>query len=185
MAVIGDSPDRETDSALVLAVEHATPHVINFMATHDGGPISVAMLRERLDELGIPPMIAHPGDDHDTGIVRIGSTLTVTSDSTRFEAMIAEPRQVARPRPARGDARRSPAVRPGNLPGHARLTLDRGTPRPPRYREGAWRLSMSIANARGDDDGVLARFRRCENALADIGLSPAPATRQLLNRLRR
>lgn len=44
---------------------------------------------------------------------------------------------------------------------------------------------MSIANARGDDDGVLARFRRCENALADIGLSPAPATRQLLNRLRR
>nr|WP_064569850.1 BTAD domain-containing putative transcriptional regulator [Gordonia sp. LAM0048] len=53
------------------------------------------------------------------------------------------------------------------------------------YREAAWRLAMTVAHARGDDDGVVAAYRRCGDALADIGLTPAPATRQLLEQLRR
>lgn len=52
-------------------------------------------------------------------------------------------------------------------------------------REGTWRLAMRIASALGDDDGVIAAFRRCERALAEIGAAPAPSTRRLLELLRR
>jgi ATP/maltotriose-dependent transcriptional regulator MalT/DNA-binding SARP family transcriptional activator len=51
-------------------------------------------------------------------------------------------------------------------------------------RETAWRLAMRIANAVGDDDGVIAAFHGCERALAEIGTAPAASTRQLLETLR-
>jgi DNA-binding SARP family transcriptional activator len=53
------------------------------------------------------------------------------------------------------------------------------------FREAAWRLTMRIANALGDDDGVIRAFQRCERALAQLGTEPAPSTRDLLERLRR
>jgi ATP/maltotriose-dependent transcriptional regulator MalT len=53
------------------------------------------------------------------------------------------------------------------------------------YREAAWRLSMRIAQARGDEDGVLRAYQGCESALADLRAVPAASTRQLLDKLRR
>jgi DNA-binding SARP family transcriptional activator len=53
------------------------------------------------------------------------------------------------------------------------------------FREAAWRLTMRVANALGDDDGVIRAYQRCERALARIGTEPAPTTRELLERLRR
>jgi DNA-binding SARP family transcriptional activator len=53
------------------------------------------------------------------------------------------------------------------------------------YREAAWRLSMRLAAALGDEHGVIRAYRRCEEALAAIGAEPAATTRQLLERLRR
>jgi DNA-binding SARP family transcriptional activator len=53
------------------------------------------------------------------------------------------------------------------------------------YREGAWRLTMRIANALGDDHGVLVAFRSCQEALGPLGIEPSHGTRQLLDRLRR
>lgn len=52
------------------------------------------------------------------------------------------------------------------------------------YREGSWRLLMRIAHALGDDDGVIARYRRCERTLARLGTAPSAATRALLDELR-
>jgi pentatricopeptide repeat protein len=52
-------------------------------------------------------------------------------------------------------------------------------------REGAWRLTMRLAAALGDDDGVIRAYQRCEQALAEVGAAPAPTTRALLERLRR
>ncbi|MCW3004558.1 MAG: transcriptional activator domain protein [Conexibacter sp.] len=52
-------------------------------------------------------------------------------------------------------------------------------------REDAWRLRMEINGALGDDAGVLAAFRDCTAALAELGAEPAPSTRKLLTRLRR
>jgi DNA-binding SARP family transcriptional activator len=53
------------------------------------------------------------------------------------------------------------------------------------YREAAWRLTMRLASALGDEDGVIRAYQRCEQELAAIGASPAPTSRQLLERLRR
>lgn len=52
-------------------------------------------------------------------------------------------------------------------------------------REAAWRLSMRLAEAVGDDARVVAAYRDCDRALAGIGAAPSSATKQLLGRLRR
>ena len=66
MVVVVDSPARENEGDLVMAAEHVTPQAINFMATHARGLICVALLRSRLDELGIGPMVVENSDPHDT-----------------------------------------------------------------------------------------------------------------------
>jgi LuxR family maltose regulon positive regulatory protein len=53
------------------------------------------------------------------------------------------------------------------------------------FREGAHRLEMRIANAIGDEDRVIAAYRRCERRLRELGTAPSPSTRQLLETLRR
>ncbi|MGZ4304353.1 MAG: BTAD domain-containing putative transcriptional regulator [Solirubrobacteraceae bacterium] len=53
------------------------------------------------------------------------------------------------------------------------------------FREGAHRLQMRIANAIGDEDRVIAAYRRCELMLGELGIAPSTSTRQLLNALRR
>jgi DNA-binding SARP family transcriptional activator len=53
------------------------------------------------------------------------------------------------------------------------------------FHEPAWRLAMRIAEAQGDQQGVLRAYRDCEEALGRIDAPPSPATRELLGRLRR
>jgi DNA-binding SARP family transcriptional activator len=53
------------------------------------------------------------------------------------------------------------------------------------YREQAWRLLMRVAAAQGRDDHVVELYRRCESALAPLGLAPARSTRLLVEGLRR
>jgi len=53
------------------------------------------------------------------------------------------------------------------------------------YVEGAWRLEMKIAGAVGNEDRVIAAYRRCERALGELGAEPSSSTRQLLDALRR
>jgi LuxR family maltose regulon positive regulatory protein len=53
------------------------------------------------------------------------------------------------------------------------------------YREAAWRLQMRLAGAVGDEDRVIAAYRRCEQALDRLGTTPSATTRRLLDALRR
>jgi ATP/maltotriose-dependent transcriptional regulator MalT/DNA-binding SARP family transcriptional activator len=53
------------------------------------------------------------------------------------------------------------------------------------YREAAFRLTMRLAAALGDEDGVIRAFQRCERELAAVGAAPTRSTRQLLAQLRR
>jgi len=53
------------------------------------------------------------------------------------------------------------------------------------FEERAWRLTMRIAATRGDYDGALAAFRHCRRTFEEIGATPSPATRRLLDALRR
>lgn len=52
-------------------------------------------------------------------------------------------------------------------------------------REQAWRLLMRVSAAQGLDDHVIDVYRRCESALADVGLTPSSSTRLLMDGLRR
>ena len=53
------------------------------------------------------------------------------------------------------------------------------------YREAAWRLEMRLAQTHGDHDRVIAAYRACESALAELGTEPSPTTTKLLRDLRR
>jgi DNA-binding SARP family transcriptional activator len=53
------------------------------------------------------------------------------------------------------------------------------------FRETAWRLTMRISHALGDDDGVIRAYHACGRALAEVGTRPSRSTDQLLERLRR
>ncbi len=44
---------------------------------------------------------------------------------------------------------------------------------------------MRLASARGDDQGVLRAYQRCEQVLAEVGAEPTATTRQLVGQLRR
>ena len=66
MVVVVDDEDRENEGDLVIAASKATPEVINFMAKYARGLICVPMKGERLDELGIGPMVCDNTDSHCT-----------------------------------------------------------------------------------------------------------------------
>src|SRR5438067_1019939 len=100
MVVVVDSPDRENEGDLVLAAEHVTPEAINFMATHGRGLICVALERGRLDELGIPPMVAHATDPRRTAFHvgvdsrRFATTGISASDRANTIRQLADPASV-------------------------------------------------------------------------------------------
>ena len=66
IVVVVDDPDRENEGDFVVAAERATPEAINFMATHGRGLICMPVIAERLDQLGIPPMVPEKADTHET-----------------------------------------------------------------------------------------------------------------------
>ncbi len=74
MLVVVDDENRENEGDLVMAAEKATPESVNFMARFGRGLICLPMTGERLDELGIPPMVPRPGD-------HMGTAFTVSIDA--------------------------------------------------------------------------------------------------------
>lgn len=58
MVVVVDDYDRENEGDLCLAAEMVTPEAINFMARFGRGLICLSMTGKRLDQLGIPLMVA-------------------------------------------------------------------------------------------------------------------------------
>ncbi len=59
MVVVVDDPDRENEGDLAMAAEKVSPGAINFMARHGRGLICVPMTGDRLDRLGLTPMVSH------------------------------------------------------------------------------------------------------------------------------
>ncbi|MDH5535480.1 MAG: GTP cyclohydrolase II [Betaproteobacteria bacterium] len=53
MVILVDDEDRENEGDLFVAAERATPEVINFMATHGRGLVSLALTEERMRALGL------------------------------------------------------------------------------------------------------------------------------------
>ena len=55
--IIVDDEDRENEGDLTIPAESITPEIINFMATNARGLICVAIEKEYLENLNIPPMV--------------------------------------------------------------------------------------------------------------------------------
>ena len=74
MVIVVDDEDRENEGDLVMAASTATPAMINFMAKYARGLICVPMKGDRLDQLGIGPMVCDNTDAHCTAFtVSVGA----------------------------------------------------------------------------------------------------------------
>lgn len=62
MIILVDNEDRENEGDLIIAAEHCTPEVINFMITNGRGLVCVAMTQRRLDDLGLKLMCPENSD---------------------------------------------------------------------------------------------------------------------------
>ena len=64
--IIVDDETRENEGDLAMAAEKVTPEAINFMAKHARGLICLPIIKQRLDELGIPLMVQDNTSKHST-----------------------------------------------------------------------------------------------------------------------
>jgi 3,4-dihydroxy 2-butanone 4-phosphate synthase / GTP cyclohydrolase II len=66
IVLVVDDADRENEGDFVMAAEKVTPEAINFMVTHGRGIVCLPVTAERLDQLGIPLMVAARPGSHET-----------------------------------------------------------------------------------------------------------------------
>jgi 3,4-dihydroxy 2-butanone 4-phosphate synthase/GTP cyclohydrolase II len=157
MAVVVDDPRRENEGDLVMAARHVTPAAVNFMATHGRGLICVPMLRERLDELHIPPMIDRRTDPRETAFhvgVDLRGQATGISAAERAQTIRALANSSSRAPDFCKPGHVFPlAYRPGGVlerPGHTEASVDLAV----LARAGASAVICEIAA----DDGEMMRL---------------------------
>ncbi len=64
--LVADDADRENEGDLILAAEKMTPEKMAFLLSHTSGTICVSLTGDRLDQLHLPPMVAHNTEAHRT-----------------------------------------------------------------------------------------------------------------------
>ncbi|MFN4121929.1 MAG: bifunctional 3,4-dihydroxy-2-butanone-4-phosphate synthase/GTP cyclohydrolase II [Flavobacteriales bacterium] len=106
--IVVDDENRENEGDFLCAAEHATPEVVNFMATHGRGLICVSLNEQRCDELALDMMVSQNTASHATAftvsvdLLGHGCT-TGISASDRSKTIIAltnpnmKPEDFARP----------------------------------------------------------------------------------------
>src|SRR3989344_7834658 len=57
--IVVDDESRENEGDLVLAAEKVTANKVNYMITHARGLVCMPIIKGRLDQLKIPPMVEH------------------------------------------------------------------------------------------------------------------------------
>jgi len=74
MVIVVDDESRENEGDFIMAAEKVTPESINFMAKHGRGLICMPMTGERLDRLGLSPMVSK-------NTAKLGTPFTVSVDA--------------------------------------------------------------------------------------------------------
>ncbi|MGO1529078.1 3,4-dihydroxy-2-butanone-4-phosphate synthase, partial [Senegalia sp. (in: firmicutes)] len=91
MVVVVDDEDRENEGDLLMAAEKVTTETINFMAKYGRGLICTPMIKKRLDELDIYPMVSINTDPKETAFtVSVDSVETTTGISAGERAMTVQ-----------------------------------------------------------------------------------------------
>jgi len=84
--IIVDDESRENEGDLAMAAEKVTPEAINFMAKYARGLICFPIIKQRLDELGIPLMVQDNTSRHSTAFtVSIEAKNKVTTGISAFD----------------------------------------------------------------------------------------------------
>ncbi|MCL4103784.1 UNVERIFIED_CONTAM: hypothetical protein GTU68_029101 [Idotea baltica] len=66
LIIVVDDADRENEGDFIVAAEHVTPEIVNFMATHGRGLICAALLEKRCEELDLELMVGKNSSLHAT-----------------------------------------------------------------------------------------------------------------------
>lgn len=66
MVIVVDDEDRENEGDFIIAAQHATPEVINFMSKEGRGLICAALTEARCTELDLGPMVVSNTSLHET-----------------------------------------------------------------------------------------------------------------------
>ncbi|MGB7296451.1 MAG: bifunctional 3,4-dihydroxy-2-butanone-4-phosphate synthase/GTP cyclohydrolase II [Candidatus Aminicenantales bacterium] len=74
LIIIVDDEDRENEGDLMVAAEKVTPEIINFMSRYGRGLICLPLIKDRLIELQLPPMVGE-------NTSRFGTAFTVSIDA--------------------------------------------------------------------------------------------------------
>ncbi len=169
IVVVVDDPDRENEGDFVVAAEKITPEAINFMATHGRGLICMPIVADRLDQLGIPPMVPEKAETHETAFA-ISIDLSTGGTGISAHERAATVKKVLDP-----DARPEDFRKPGHIfplraqrggvlkrAGHTEAAVDLS--RIAGLYPGA--VICEIMNA----DGTMARLPELESVARDHGM---------------
>lgn len=166
-AIVVDGENRENEGDLIIAAERVTTEKIAFMVRHTSGLICLPVLGERLDELGLPLMVAENAGDEVTAftvsIDAVHGTTTGISAADRATTI----RAAVDSRTTPGDLARPGHVfplryRPGGVlvrPGHTEAAVDLAR-LAGLYPAGAL---AEIVN----EDGTMARGQQLHSFAAD------------------
>ncbi len=110
MVILMDDEDRENEGDLIVAAEHISPEIINFMATHGRGLICLTMTKERCENLGLPPMVQDNNAQYSTAFtVSIEAAEGVTTGISAADRSRTVEAAVAK------NAKASDLVQPGHI----------------------------------------------------------------------
>jgi 3,4-dihydroxy 2-butanone 4-phosphate synthase/GTP cyclohydrolase II len=170
MIIVVDDEDRENEGDFILAADKVTPEAVNFMAKYGRGLICVPMTGERLDELGLAPMVSE-------NTARLGTPFTVSVDAKRNTTTGSS----AHDRAATIEVLIDPRARPTDLarPGHIfpLRAMAGGVLRRAGHTEAVVDLSRlaglypaGVLCEIMDDDGTMARVPRLIEMAEEHGL---------------
>ncbi len=170
MIIVVDDEDRENEGDFILAADKVTPEAINFMAKYGRGLICVPMTAQRLDELGLGPMVVD-------NTARMGTPFTISVDAQHVTSTGSS----AHDRAATVAVLIDPDAKPGDLarPGHVfpLKALEGGVLRRAGHTEAVVDLSKlaglypaGVLCEIMDDDGSMARVPRLMEMAEEYGL---------------
>jgi len=162
MVILVDDEDRENEGDLTIAAQFVTPEVINFMAKYGRGLICLALTGEKVDSLGLPPMV-----EHNTCRFSTGFTVSIEARSGVTTGISAADRATTIQTAIADDAKPEDLVRPGHV--FPLRAVNGGV----TVRTGQTEGSVDLARLAGlnpaaviceimDDDGTMARMPSLE-----------------------
>ncbi|MED3662762.1 bifunctional 3,4-dihydroxy-2-butanone-4-phosphate synthase/GTP cyclohydrolase II [Ureibacillus sp. FSL K6-8385] len=83
--IVVDDENRENEGDLVALAEHATPEVINFMATYGRGLICTPITQELAEKLDLHAMVANNTDNHQTAFTVSIDHVSTTTGISAYE----------------------------------------------------------------------------------------------------